>query len=149
MLSISVYETVGNQIALVALGPHLPDCLCRDQVPAGWRMDTQLAGASDFRDRRLLHRYRPQLRRPLAFGHTSLADQEGSVYGRAWRVCGTIMNRLGDRPTRRQATPLDWAIVRRWPTPTLCAVELKIAAAPSAVQRTEATRFRRSFSRTK
>ena len=105
MLSISVYETVGNQIALVALGPHLPDCLCRDQVPAGWRMDTQLAGASDFRDRRLLHRYRPQLRRPLAFGHTSLADQEGSVYGRAWRVCGTIMNRLGDRPTRRQATP--------------------------------------------
>ena len=75
MLSISAYETVGNQIALVALGLHLPARVCRDQGPVGWRVDTQLAGASDFRDRQLLHRYRPQLRRPLAFGLTSLADQ--------------------------------------------------------------------------
>ena len=66
MLSIGAYEAVGNQIALVALGSHLPARVCRDQVPVGWRVAAQFAGAPDFRDRRLLHRYRPQLWRPLA-----------------------------------------------------------------------------------
>ena len=69
MPSISAYEYVANQIARDPLDPHLLARVYRDQVSVGWHMDTQLAGASDFRDRQLLHRYRAQLRRPLMRQH--------------------------------------------------------------------------------
>ena len=67
MSSISVYgETVGYQIARVALDHDLRARVYRDQEPGGWHMVSQFAGAPDFRDRQLLHRYRSQSRRPLA-----------------------------------------------------------------------------------
>jgi len=68
MLSISAYgETMGYQIARVALDLHLRARVHRDQEPGGWHLVSQFAGAPDFRDRQLLHRYRSQLRRPLVF----------------------------------------------------------------------------------
>ena len=66
MPSISAYgETVGYQIARVALDHDLRDRVCPDQGPGGWRVVPQFAGAPDFRDRQLLHWSRSQLRRPL------------------------------------------------------------------------------------
>jgi hypothetical protein len=66
MLSISTYgKSVGYQIAWVALDPHLPARVYRDQEPVGWRVVSQSAGAPDFWDRKLPHRPRSQLRCPL------------------------------------------------------------------------------------
>src|ERR1700677_1208372 len=93
MLSISAYETVGNQIAWSDLDRHLPAGVYRDQGPGGWRVGTQFACAPDFRGRQLFHWYRPQLRRPLVrppcFGPVTCGDMSA---GRPlYPICATYI----------------------------------------------------------
>lgn len=66
MLSISAYgETVGYQIAWVALGRDLPARVHRDQEPVGRRVAYLFASAPDFRDRQLLYTCCSPARRPV------------------------------------------------------------------------------------